>query len=146
VRVVACPYFFPTQKSANIAWPFPQRLPLGAGFCGSCTAGPEHSTPVDNELRDFCNLGYARQCGKFPAQRRSDAVRFAIAKDNGDRILLHYCCERDHAPVEHGQLQYDCSTHSWSVGHHDGCIQRQAECYVAVYIERHPRLQSVPIS
>jgi len=133
---VPCPYFFPTEKSANLGWPFPQRLPLGGGFCGSCTSGGDHSVPSEVELREFCNLGYARQCGRIPADRRSDAVRFAIAKDGGDRLLLHYCCERDYAPVEHGQLQYDCITRSWPLAHHDACIQRQAECYVAVYLER----------
>jgi len=136
VHVVACPYFFPTEKSANIGWPFPQRLPLGAGFCGSCTAGAEHRMPGEVELREFCNLGYAGQCASLPADRSSDAVRFAVAKDGGDRILLHYLCERDHAPVEHGQLQYDCVTQAWPVAHRDACIQRQAECYVSIYLDR----------
>jgi hypothetical protein len=136
VIVVACPYFFPTTRSTDIDWPFPRRLPLGAGFCGACAAGEERATPADAELREFCNLGYATQCAKLPAARRSDAVRFAIAKDGGDRILLHYCCERDHAPVEHGQLQYDCGAQAWRVSHQNPCIQRQAECYVAVYLER----------
>jgi len=136
VRIVACPYFFPTEKSENLGWQFPQRLPLGAGFCGSCTATGEHRTPSESELKDFCNLGYARQCGRIPTDRHSDAVRFAIAKDGGDRLLLHYSCERDHAPIEHGLLQYDCTAHAWRVAHPDACIQRQAECYVVIYLER----------
>jgi len=136
VPIVTCPYFFPTEKSANLGWPFPQRLPLGAGFCGSCTATGGHRTPTEEELRDFCNLGYARQCGRMPVERHSDAVRFAIAKDGGDRLLLHYSCERDHTPIEHGLLQYDCTAQAWPVAHHDARIQRQAECYVAVYLER----------
>jgi len=135
---VACPYFFPTKKSSTILWPFPQRLPLGAGFCGTCTAGAARSVPDDAELKDFCNLGYA-QCTKIPAERPSDALRFAVAKAGGDRILLHYSSERNHAPVEHGQLQYDCTTRTWPVPHPDICIQRQAECYVVTYLERRPR-------
>ncbi|HLJ26178.1 MAG TPA: hypothetical protein VKY85_05670 [Candidatus Angelobacter sp.] len=133
---MACPYFYPTEQSTNIHWPFPRRLPLGAGFCGTCAAGAERITPTEAELRDFCNLGHARQCDRIPAERPSDAVRFAIAKDGGDRILLHYCCERDHAPVEHGQLQYNSAARNWPVPHQDACIQRQAECYVAMYLER----------
>jgi hypothetical protein len=133
---VACPYFFPTEKSANIYWAFPRRLPLGAGYCGTCTAGSRQVTPGEDELREFCNLGYARQCSRIPADRHSDAVRFSIAKDGGDRILLHYCCERDHAPIQHGQLQYDCTSQAWPVSHPDLRIQRQAECYVEMYLER----------
>ena len=133
---MACPYFFPTEKSANIYWAFPRRLPLGAGYCGTCTAGGQQVTPVEDELREFCNLGYAGECTRIPAERRSDAVRFSIAKDGGDRILLHYCCERDHAPIQHGQLQYDCMAQTWPVSHPDVCIQRQAECYVSEYLGR----------
>jgi len=136
---VACPYFFPTEKSTNILWSFPQRLPLGAGFCGNCTAGPVHSTPEDAELKDLCNLGYARQCRRIPAGRQLDSVRFAIAKDGGDRVLLHYSCEREHAPMEHGQLQYDCVSRTWPVPHRDPNIQRQAECFVSTYLERRAR-------
>ena len=72
----------------------------------------------------------------MPADRDSDAVRFAIAKDGGDRLMLHYSCERDHVPIEHGLLQYDCTAQAWRVAHPDACIQRQAECYVLIYLER----------
>ena len=98
-------------------------------------AGGVH-TPDDQELREFCNIGYARRCQRIPAQRSIDAVRFAVAKDCRDHILLHYSTERDHAPVEHGQLHYDCLTQVWPVSHPDACIQRQAECYVSLYLER----------
>lgn len=84
-------------------------------------------------------MGYPRGCQKFPSAPQSDAIRFAIAKDGGDRILLHYSCEREHTPVEHGQLQYDCAARAWPVSHRDACIQRQAECFVMIYLERHPR-------
>jgi hypothetical protein len=101
-----------------------------------CTAGGGRVTPGEDDLREFCNLGYARQCVRIPADRRSDAVRFSIARDGGDRILLHYSCERDHVPIQHGRLQYDCISHAWPVAHPDLCIQRQAECYVELYLER----------
>lgn len=136
---MACPYFFPTEQSANIYWPFPRRLPLGAGYCGTCTAGNLRLTPTEDELREFCNLGYARGCARIPTERETDAVRFAVAKDGGDRILLHFCCERDHLPVQHGQLQYDCRTRAWPVAHRDACIQRQAECYLSTYLKRQER-------
>lgn len=87
-------------------------------------------------MRDFCNVGYARDCRRIPAERSSDSVRFAIAKDGGDSIAVQYSSERDHAPVEHGQLLYARSSSSWLNPHPDACIQRQAECYLATYLER----------
>lgn len=101
-----------------------------------CTAHAGQIAPAEEELRDLCNLGYARQCVRIPAEPSSDAVRFSIARDCGDRILVHYCSERDHAPVEHGQLQYSCTTSAWVIPHSNPCIQRQAECYLSTYLER----------
>ena len=135
---MACPYFFPAEKSWTIAWPFPRRLPLGAGFCGTCRAGTEPQTPSDAELKDFCNLGYANKCSRLPADRRADCVRFSVARHEGDWITLSYVYEREHAPVEHGQLEYDCATQRWLVPLEDACVQRQAECYLAMYIEQRP--------
>jgi len=96
----------------------------------------KHSTPTEIELQEFCNLGYARQCEKLPSDRHADSVRFSVANDAKNRIRLHYSCEQNHAPVEHGVLEYDCETRSWPVAHHDACIQRQAEVYVETYLER----------
>ncbi len=90
-------------------------------------------------LRDFCNLGHARACARIPAARAADSVRFAVAKDAGERILLHYVFEREHAPVTHGRLEYDCVTESWPAPLADACAQRQAECYLAMYLERRRR-------
>ena len=133
---MACPYFLPREKTWNVAWPFPRRLPLGAGFCGTCTAGAEPVSPSDQELKDFCNLGYAKGCSRFPADRSADAVRFAIAKHAADRIVLQYVSELAHAPVENGTLEYDTVAQQWLVKHANACTQRQAECYVAGYLER----------
>jgi len=136
--VVACPFFFPTEKIHTIAWAFPSRLPLGAGFCGTCRAGATETMPSNDELREFCNLGYPGGCSKLPLDRRADCLRF-VARDDGDRVILHYIYERDHAPAEHGRLEYDCRSKSWPVMLSDTCAQRQAECYLAVYLERRRR-------
>jgi len=136
---VACPFFFPDEKTFLIGWPFPRRLPLGAGFCGTCRAGAEPVVPTEIELKDFCNLGYASRCAKLPAERRADCLRFAVGKDESNKITLHYVYERDHAPVEHGRLEYDCSAKRWTVPIQDTCAQRQAECYLAGYLERRAR-------
>ncbi len=136
---MACPYFYPTEKSGNILWAFPRRLPLGAGFCGLCLAQGTKSIPTETELKEFCNLGYAGHCEKLPADRQADSVRFSVAsveKTAKDRVRLHYSCEQNHAPVEHGVLEYDCEANFWPTPHNNACIQRQAECYVATYLER----------
>ena len=142
MRAVACPFFFPHQRAFNIQWNFPSRLPLGAGFCGTCRAGIAEFTPADAELREFCNLGYAGQCERVPADRRADCVRFAVAEDQGVRILLHFVYERDHAPVEWGVLEYDAAGERWTSKISDQTMQRQAECYLAVYFEKRPRLMA----
>ena len=133
---MACPYFFPKERTFAIGWPFPHRLPLGGGFCGTCRAGPEEYVPDDAALRDFCNLGHARGCARMPSPRPADSVRFAVARDSGDRILLHYVYDREHAPVQHGQLEYDCAARRWLSSLDDACAQRQAECYLAMHLER----------
>jgi hypothetical protein len=115
------------------------RLPLGAGFTGICRAGAEETQPAENELRDFCNIGYARGCQRMPQSRSSDSTRFAVARDEESRIILHYVSEREHEPVEYGRLEYDCANKHWLVPLRDTCLQRQAECYLSVYLERRPR-------
>jgi hypothetical protein len=135
---VACPFFFPVEK-VSIGWAFPARLPLGAGFTGTCRAGAGEITPSETELRDFCNMGYAGGCARIPAARCADGVRFAVARDEETRIVLHYVSERLHEPVEYGRLEYDCAQQVWPAPLRDACLQRQAECFVAVYLERRPR-------
>ena len=136
---MACPYFYPTEKCSTIGWAFPARLPLGAGFTGRCCAGLEEIIPSEEELHEFCNLGYARRCMRMPRSGGTHGVRFAVARDEESRIILHYVSEREHEPVEYGRLEYDCVSKEWPAPLRDACLQRQAECYVAVYLERRPR-------
>ena len=95
----------------------------------------ERIPPGDAELRDFCNVGYAHGCRNLPEKRRSDAVRFSGAAETDGAIIVRYSCERDHAPVEHGELEYDPAARSWRKAHDDQTLQRQAECFVAIYLE-----------
>jgi hypothetical protein len=136
---VACPYFFPTERAFTIGWAFPHRLPLGSGFCGTCRAANAEVLPDDATLRDFCNLGYARGCSRMPGARIADSLRFAVAKDAGERVFLRYVFEREHAPIAHGRLEYDCATKTWPAPLADACAQRQAECFLAGYLERRRR-------
>ena len=133
---MACPFFYPVERSFAIGWAFPARLPLGVGYCGTCRAAGVEVTPTDLELRDYCNLGYAKGCEKMPEVRYADCVRFALSKDEGTRILLQYVYERAHEPVKNGLVEYDCLAHQWIVSLSDAIVQRQAECFLAAYLER----------
>ena len=127
---MACPFFMPEER-LSAEWPFPQRLPLGAGWAGTCTApGHEGIRPSEEEMKSGCNLGYARTCGRLPAERHADAVRFALGEER-DRILrIVFASEREYLPASHGELLYDTPSRTWLQAHDDPRLQRMAECYV----------------
>jgi hypothetical protein len=138
----------PVEKLEDGDWLHASRLPLGCGWTGHCTApGYENAVPSPEELRDFCNLGYAENCGRLPRERAWDSVRFGArtAPNNGKnfsgRIHIHYVCERDHRPVEHGTLKFDTTTTRWELTHSDDRVQRMAECFLASYMEKRTKQQ-----
>lgn len=141
---MACPFFLPIEKLENGVWQFPWRLPLGCGWKGQCTApGHEGETPSLEELQEFCNLGYAKNCPRLPHTRRWDSVRFGVRgvtdrpeDASSHHIQVHYVCERDHLPAEHGFLEFNPAEAGWSKQHPDLRVQRMAECFVAPYLER----------
>ncbi|HEX4782926.1 MAG TPA: hypothetical protein VH350_01210 [Candidatus Sulfotelmatobacter sp.] len=153
---MACPYFMPVEKLENGNWPHPARLPLGAGWSGHCRApGHEGNTPAQDVLEAFCNLGYASSCCWSPAERVWDAVRFAVSapldaakrKDSRSKgseansvhanvLVLRYVCERDHRPVEHGDLEFDLSGATWLRQHSNPGIQKMAECFLESYLKK----------
>ena len=136
---MACPFFMPDVRCDDILWAHPARLPLGHGYSGRCAApGHEGTQPTDAQLKDNCNLGYARSCPRLPAERAADAVRYIVSLEGDERIVITYICERDHAPVEHGSAEYDCVARSFRVPHADPRIHRQLECYLASYLLRRP--------
>ncbi|MHB8216872.1 MAG: hypothetical protein ACYDDS_12420 [Candidatus Sulfotelmatobacter sp.] len=141
---MACPFFMPMEKLENGAWLHASRLPLGCGWSGQCAA-PGHvgETPSQQELQEFCNLGYAAGCGRLPQERVWDSVRFAartLCRDGervpGGRIQVRYVCERGHLPVEHGVLEFDSVAARWDKLHSDERVQRLAECFLASYLEK----------
>ena len=141
---MACPFFLPMEKLENGTWLHASRLPLGCGWSGQCAApGHEGEIPSAEELRDFCNLGYAESCGRLPAEREWDAVRFGartVFNDgksaSGGSIQVRYVCERGHCPVEHGVLDFDPVRLQWINPHRDNRVQRMAECFVAAYLDK----------
>ncbi len=141
---MACPFFMPMEKIESGSWQHAARLPLGGGWSGVCTA-PSHNgeTPSENELREFCNLGYAERCGRLPPERPWDSVRFGAraldcdaASSNDGRIQIRYVCERGHRPVEDGTLIFDTARACCELPHADSRVQRMAECFLASYLEK----------
>jgi hypothetical protein len=142
---LACPFFMPIEKLESGTWLHASRLPLGCGWSGHCTApGHEGEAPSPEELRDFCNLGYAEGCARLPRHRTWDSVRFGartVGNDarNGSRRRVHvrYVCERGHRPAGHGLLEFDAHEDEvrCSTPHSDGRLQRMAECFLASYLE-----------
>jgi hypothetical protein len=148
---MACPYFMPVAKLENGSWQHPSRLPLGGGWCGCCTApGHEGELPSQNVLEAFCNLGYADGCNWAPPERTCDAVRFAVRAPTGTRsdqhdrdrdasisiISLSYVREKNHLPVEHGDLKFDLTQAIWLCSHDDARLQKMAECYLESFLKR----------
>lgn len=134
---MACPFFVPTSKLEDGGWLHPSRLPLGGGWSGHCGApGHEGTQPTSQEVHDFCNLGYAASCQRLPKERAYDAVRFSIARDQGDRLQVWFICESAHRPAGHGTLEYDLSIGRWASSHPDLRIQKMADCYLQSYLLR----------
>lgn len=132
---MACPFFFPEQKLDDGRWLHPGRLPLGAGWSGRCLAPRyEGQLPSDEELHQFCNLGYASGCRRFPKERSSDAVRFSVARDCGDRVVLFCVFELAHRPAGHSNLEYDCASGQWLFPHPVARIEQMAKCYLDSYM------------
>lgn len=121
-----CPFFLPTERTSLSSLPHPERLPLGNAYAGRCTAA--NVTPDERMLHD-CNLGYAA-CVHLPPDRKSDAVRFFVQRDQNGLLAICYVFEAGYAPAGHGILKYDASTGTWNVRHADACVQRMAECCV----------------
>jgi hypothetical protein len=141
----------PVEKLENGSWPHPARLPLGAGWRGHCTSpGHEGEFPAQDVLEAFCNLGYADCCSWAPRERIWDAVRFAVSappesgrpRDGGSVnaaaliLRLRYVCERDHRPVESGELEFDLPSATWLRAHKDARVQKMAECFLESYLKK----------
>ena len=104
---MACPFFYPTTRLENTGWVVPPRLPLGDAFAGECRAGANAIQPDEAHARQICNTGYGRGCcERFPHDAAVDAVRFHVARDTGERILIQYVFEKDCWPIENGQLEF----------------------------------------
>jgi len=132
---LACPYFVPRELRNDGSWPHPVRLPLGAGWNGSCCASGQETAPTDAAIREFCNLGNA-PCPHLPVDRDWDAVRFSVASTGSEHVVFWYVCERAHAPVEHGKLTFDLGRRAWTNPHPDARVDRLASRYLEAWMMR----------
>ena len=129
---MACPFFLPTRMLDRGAWTNPPRLPLGEPYYGTCLARPSDVFSASETVqRELCNCGYARgRCERFPADSAADAVRFSIKGETDGRVRLIYIVEKDHAPVEHGELEYNGGVS----GNSSELLQAQARAFAESYL------------
>jgi hypothetical protein len=134
---MACPYFMPEQRLDG-DWPFPQRLPLGAGWSGTCAAiAGSQVRPGEQELKTACNMGYAKRCARLPQDRAADAVRFAKGDERDGLVHIRFAYELDYLPAGHGELIYETATRRWQTPDANPCLLRMAECYSEAHMARH---------
>jgi hypothetical protein len=128
---MSCPFFYASEPLSLLRELRP--VPLGDLYGGECRAA-DH-LPSDNELRSWCNFGYARgACPHFPADAAADAIRFSVANSDATAITVRYCLERDHRPLEHGTLILTAGR--CDPPHADPIVCRLTEAYVSSYLAR----------
>lgn len=133
---MACPFFLPTERADDLAFPHPIRLPLGAAWRGTCSATESGDAVSDNKELEACNLGYARSCPRLPKDRDCDAVRFIVAGNSAEEISLQFVTEQDYLPAGNGILTFHVDSGIWVSPHPDPRIQKKAECFLRAYLER----------
>ncbi|MFN0171813.1 MAG: hypothetical protein ACKV22_35825 [Bryobacteraceae bacterium] len=126
---MACPYFEPRHRLEDETSPIPP--PLGDYYGGRCVAGDPFE-PGPETVRDLCNYGYVRgRCARFPGGDAADAVRFTIGSDDETVVVIRYAIERDHYPLDHGELSFRHAAQP-----RDSVLLRQAQAYLESYLRR----------
>jgi hypothetical protein len=142
---LACPFFIPTERADDIAFPHPSRLPLGASWRGTCCAPGHEESKLESRELESCNLGYAKSCARLPKERLCDAVRFAVVNDSAEAISVQFVLEIEYLPGGHGVLGFDKRSGTWISPHADDRLQKKAECFLRSYLERrNPRNEFAP--
>lgn len=138
IPAMACPYFFPTERFAEAAWPKHPRLPLGDPYKGICRADPKHErSPAVETLRECCNPGRAHQrCSHFPKSSGADAFRFCVASDADGVIGIFYVAERGGRTVESGTVDFETATGLFRDTQAGETLEKQARAYVESYLRR----------
>lgn len=134
---MACPYFCPKARLKEEDAAHAPRLPLGDAYAGECRAQQTAYAPDETRTRGLCNVGYARAgCDRFPQDALSDAVRFHMVEDQGERIRIQYIFERDCWPREHGVLEYSLGAHAVEASGDREILRIQAGAFAESYLRR----------
>ena len=105
------------------------RAPLNGVYEGECERGGAGDARL-------CNFGYARGiCADFPDESAVDAVRFSVDGRVDGILRLVWILERDHAPLDHGFLEYRESSMEFAVAP-KGALEVQARVFVENYLRR----------
>jgi len=127
---LSCPFFSPTERAHDIAFPHPARLPLGAAWRGSCLSPGHELHVLNNQGLESCNLGYALSCSRLPKERSCDSVRFAITRHSKQAVSVQFVLEANHLPLYNGLLEYDRVLGVWLTPHPEQRIQKLADCFL----------------
>jgi hypothetical protein len=143
---VACPFFVPSRRLEIAGWVRPPRYPLGDPFGGACHARPgDILEPPEARQRELCNCGYARdRCERFPGGSAPDAVRFSVTDDSHSRLLVVYVVEKDHAPVEHGTIEYWIDEARLEGQHISDILVQQARAFLESYLSTRAKARAAP--
>lgn len=80
-------------------------------------------------------MGYGRHsCEQFPASSKVDAIRFHVAKDEGELIRIQYVLEQECWPGERGEFDYNAAHGLRKIA--DDTLRRQASAFVESYLKR----------
>ena len=135
---MSCPCFcqrHPRRTGASA--PASALLPLGDAWAGVCLAQPGNPLEPGDACLSLCNLGYARQtCARFPAGTEADAVRFAIAREDGHSLRIQFVLERGHHPLDNGQIEYLFEEDAFQPPLPPTAFAAQARAYAASYLRR----------
>lgn len=135
---MACPFFMPLRTLDGGSWTHAPRLPLGDPYYGTCLARPkELFDPPEAVQRDLCNCGYARgRCDHFTDDAAADAVRFSVTGDESGIVRLVYIIEKEHAPIEHGVLEYSVAESQLVNDRTSELLASQARAFLESYLRR----------
>lgn len=91
--------------------------------------------PGEEGLKEWCDLGYTKNCPCLPEANPVDALRLAMIRDKG-RMMVTYVLETDHRLGERGTLAYDANAQCFLNTHANPVVQRQVEAYVECFLRR----------
>ncbi|MGA7967436.1 MAG: hypothetical protein WBQ00_03105 [Terriglobales bacterium] len=97
---MACPYFVPREIVYDLSWPHPARLPLGAGWTGTCCAASHKSAngAVAPNIADSSVAGSIITGANILEPNLADPTASSIAATLAvDSAIIRDCCNLGYA-------------------------------------------------